>query len=224
MSNCHRTRDLMGPYLYGDLQDEELSFVEAHLATCPECRAEFAAARSAIALVPRNALDPSDDTRARVSAAVQRRAAEALSARRIPPSAAWLRTCGFAVVTLVVGILVGYNLRRGPVPPPNSTAPPAVSSDASTRAVRPRGDVGGGRDHSMQAATASPARQTETEVAPGRHEAAVMPRTSSPGRRPRVTAHPPKSLVQAIPVLLPPRPLGIDDVRMAEAVQLEVVR
>ena len=221
MSDCHRIRDLMGPHLYGDLRGKELRFVEAHLAICPECRAEFAAAESAIALVPRSSLKPSGDTRARMMAALEQRADELLAARQSRPVAGWLRTVGLAAAALVLGVLVGYQLPRGPVRPPNRPAPPAVSSVAADRAVpAPSGDLGDSRQGSGDAATVS----GEAAAAFDRSEGVVTPPTDSRKRRPNVGSPPAEAPVQTTPVLRPPRPLGIDDVQVAEAAQLEVMR
>ena len=40
---CDEIRDLLPLHLYGDVNDAERAAVEAHLATCGECRAELAA-------------------------------------------------------------------------------------------------------------------------------------------------------------------------------------
>jgi anti-sigma factor RsiW len=40
---CHEINELLPLHLYGDLSDAERAAVEAHLARCPECRAELAA-------------------------------------------------------------------------------------------------------------------------------------------------------------------------------------
>jgi anti-sigma factor RsiW len=218
MSDCHRTRDLVGPHLYGDLRGEELRLVEAHLAICPECRAEFAAVESAMALVPRSALDPSGDTRARIMAALEQRSAELLTARQSRPAAGWLLTWGLAAAALVLGVLVGYQLPRGPVQRPDRHSPPAVPSVAADRAI-PAPSQGSG-----ETASASADVEAEVEVTSDRHEGPVTPQAGSPKRRSSVGGRPPEALVRATPVLRPPRPLGIDDVQVAEAVRLEVTR
>lgn len=225
MSDCHRIRDLMGPHLYGDLRGKELRFVEAHLAICPECRAEFAAAESALALVPRSSLKPSGDTRARMMAALEQRAAELLAARQSRPVAGWLPTVGLAAAALVLGVLVGYQLPRGAVRRPDRPAPPSVSSVAANRAVpAPSGDVGDGKQGSGETASASADVEAETGVTSDGHEESVTPQTDPPTRRSSAGGHPAQAPVQTTPVLRPPRPLGIDDVQVAEAARLEVMR
>jgi len=225
MSDCHRIRDLMGPHLYGDLRGKELRFVEAHLAICPECRAEFAAAESAIALVPRSSLKPSGDTRARMMAALEQRADELLAARRRRPVAGWLPTWGLAAAALVLGVLVGYQLPRGAVRRPDGPAPPSVSSVAADRAVAaPSGDVGDGKRGSGETASASADVEAETRVTSDRHGESVTPQTGPPKGRSSAGGSPAEAPVQTTPVLRPPRPLGIDDVQVAEAAQLEVMR
>jgi len=225
MSDCHRTCDLMGPHLYGDLRGKELRFVEAHLAVCPECRAEFAAVESAIALAPRSALEPSGDTRARMMAALEQRAAELLTARQRRPVAGWLPAWGLAAAALVLGVLVGYQLPRGPVRRTDRHAAPAISSVPANRAIpAPSGDGGDGKQGSGETTSASADVTAEMQVASDRHEGAVTPQTGSPKRRSSVGGRPAEALVQTTPVLRPPRPLGVDDVQVAEAAKLEVIR
>ncbi len=221
MSDCHRIRDLMGPHLYGDLRGKELRSVEAHLATCPECRAEFAAVESAIALVPRSSPKPSGDTRARMMAALEQRAAELLAVRQSRPVPGWLPTVGLAAAALVLGVLVGYQLPRGAVRRPDRPAPQAVSSVAASSAVAtPSGDVGDSSQGSGDAATVS----GEAAAAVARPEGVVTPPTDSRKPRPNVRVPPAEAPVQTAPVLRPPRPLGIDDVQVAEAAEPEVMR
>jgi anti-sigma factor RsiW len=225
MSDCHRIRDLMGPHLYGDLHGKELRSVEAHLAICPECRAEFAAVESAIALLPRSSPKPSGDTRARMMAALEQRAGELLTVRRSRPAAGWLPTVGLAAAALVLGVLVGYQLPRGTVRRPDRPAPEAVSSVAATRAIpAPSGDVGEGRQGSGETASASADVEAETGVTSDRHEESVTPQTGPPTRGSSAGGRPAQALVRTTPVLRPPRPLGIDDVQVAEAAELEVMR
>ena len=225
MSDCHRTRDLMGPYLYGDLRGKELRFVEAHLAICPECRAESDAIEAAIGLVPRSALEPSDDTRARIAAAVEQRAAELPTARQSRPVAGWLSTWGLAAAALVLGVLVGYQLPRGPVQSPDNPASPAISSIAATPAVPAASrDVGSGKPDSTETASASTDIEDEVTVAPNHHSGDVRTETGPSEWRSGAGGGARGAIVHTGPVLRPPRPLGIDDVQVAEAVQLEVVR
>ncbi len=220
MSDCDRTRCLVGPYLFADLQGEEITFVESHLAGCPACSADFAAVESALALVPPDALKPSDETRARILAAAER-----LTARPHRFAPRWLPTWGLAAAALVLGVVVGYQLPRGPVQSPDSLAPPAISSIAATRAVpAPSIDVGSGEQGSTETASASADMEAKMTVTPNRHSGDVRPQTGSSERRSGARGGAWEAIVQTRPVLRPPRPLGIDDVRVAEAVQLEVVR
>jgi len=222
VSKCHRTRRLMGPYLYGDLRGKELRFVEGHLAICSECRAEVAAAESAVAQVPRTALRPSDDARSRILAGVDRRATEFLTARQSRPGFGWLRTWGLAAAALVLGLFVGYHLPRDLTPPPGRDHPVAVSSPIAT-SMPPSADVSAGSQSPGATASASADAEEGMDSAPG--GAGPTMRQTASTERPRSTERRPREVaIQAKPVLRPPRPLGIDDVQVAEAVRLEVVR
>ena len=52
MRECKALEELIGPYLYGDLDEAEQAGVEAHLAAHPECRRLVAETRQALAAVP----------------------------------------------------------------------------------------------------------------------------------------------------------------------------
>jgi len=220
MSDCDRTRDLVGPYLFADIQGEELTFVESHLAGCPACRTEFAAVESALALVPQDALKPSDETRARIVAAVSR-----LTARSSRSAPRWLLRWGLAAAALVLGTLVGYQLPRGPSLP-TDTAAPAVVSAVSASDARPVREAAG--SHGEQA----PEEGMPPSVNGGgganeivdSHAGAAPPQTGPPEQRSGPDLRPTRSLVASAPALRAPRPLGIDDVQVAEAVRIEDMR
>ncbi|CAA9303060.1 MAG: hypothetical protein AVDCRST_MAG68-623 [uncultured Gemmatimonadetes bacterium] len=108
----------------GALDGGERGRVHAHLATCPECRAELDALREAAALlahtVPHRPLEParSDRLRARLlaRAAADRQAAPqviSLASRRRSPLPAWLAAA--ASLLLAVGLGVYASTLRGRV-------------------------------------------------------------------------------------------------------------
>ena len=211
MSECHRTRDLMGPYLYHELDGEELRFVQAHLATCRECTAEFAAGEAVVAQVPRSAFAPSREARERMSAALEREAAQVLAKRRRRRHPAWGLPIPAlaAAMALALGILIGYQLPRASQPHRIVPAPVALERPASSMA-----------DGGTQAATIS-AENKSAEVlpTPPSHEAAVPPPSVASNRQLRPRIRPPEPAVATGQVLRPPRPQGVDDVQVAEVIQ-----
>ncbi len=54
MKDCERVRVELGPYIADQASEESRSFVEAHLDTCPDCRAELEELTLAAALVRRS--------------------------------------------------------------------------------------------------------------------------------------------------------------------------
>ncbi len=219
MSDCDRTRDLVGPYLFADLQGEEITFVESHLAGCPACRAEFAAVESALALVPPDALKPSDETRARILAAAER-----LTARPHRFAPRWLPRWGLAAAALVLGVLIGYQLPRGPSLPTDTTGPAVVRADSSDTVPVQKAAGSHGGQAPEEGVLPSVNGGGEVNEMVDSHAEATAPQTSPPEQRSIPDLRPTRSLVASVPALRAPRPLGVDDVRVAEAVQLEVVR
>ncbi|MBN1460779.1 MAG: zf-HC2 domain-containing protein [Armatimonadetes bacterium] len=217
MSDCDRTRDLMGPYLYADLQGEELAFVESHLADCPACRGEFAAAKSALALVPPDAFKASDETRARMLVAAQR-----LTARPARSAPQWLLKWGLAAAALIVGVLIGYQLPRSA----------SVPADTTGTVVVHAGSASGGQEAAEAHKGQAPQREGPPSVDEGveRKELvdsqaeATGPQTAPPKQRPGPERRPARSLVASVSALRAPQPMGIDDVQVAEAVPIEDVR
>jgi anti-sigma factor RsiW len=220
VSKCHRTRHLMGPYLYGDLRGKELRFVEGHLAICSECRAEFAAVESALALVPPDALNPSDETRARILAAAER-----LTARPHRFAPRWLPKWGLAAAALVLGVLIGYQLPRSPSLPTDTAAPAVVRADSASDTVPVQKAAGshGGQSPEEGVPSSVNGGGGANEIVDS-HAQATAPQTSPPEQRSGPDLRPTRSLVASVPALRAPRPLGIDDVQVAEAVHIEDIR
>ncbi len=220
MSDCDRTRDLVGPYLFADLQGEEFRFVESHLARCPTCRAEFAAVESALALVPADALRPSDETRARILAAARH-----LTARPDRFARRWLPRWGLAAAALVLGVLIGYQLPRRP-PLPVDTTGPVVSSPGP--AIGPRTVQGTAESPRGQAPQGGVLPALDGGVEPKEmvdsHAERTAPQTGPSEQRSIPDLRPTRRLVASVPAVRAPRPVGIDDVQVAEAAHIEDIR
>ena len=221
MSDCRRTRDLMGPYLYDELQGKEFRLVEAHLAICPECRAEFAAGRSVVTNVPRDLLNPSAEERVRMAAAIEGRAARLLAGKRglQPFLAGGMRSALAGAMVLALGICIGYYLPRGARPRSAARAPVTISALPSTRSAPLASPEG-----SHTASGAAPREPAEVVVIPTAAEEEAAPRAESPDRRSHAPARPVESTSGVTEVLRAPRPQGIDDVQVAEVVRLEAIQ
>jgi anti-sigma-K factor RskA len=116
-----RLQDAAGGYVLNALTDDEAREYEAHLATCPECRAEVSELRAAAEALPVSppAMVPPPALKARIMAEVEREAALLASARKPdrPAPARERRRWSFgfpraalgalACVLVVVGIGVG---------------------------------------------------------------------------------------------------------------------
>ncbi len=49
MHNCEKINDLLGPYIYGDLSDDERAMVERHVESCRDCSDELRSLRETAA-------------------------------------------------------------------------------------------------------------------------------------------------------------------------------
>jgi hypothetical protein len=157
-------------------------------------------------------------------ACVGRRARAGSSAAQSRPAAGWLGTWGLAAAALMLGVLAGYQLPRGATPLPRKTEVAAVPSPPAVAVSPPGGEVRAGSQSSS--GTTAPARaDTEAEVERPPGQARPVADQTAAAERPLGVGEPSRKMVlQAEPAVRPPRPLGIDDVRVAEAVDPEVIR
>jgi len=201
MNECKQLRDLLLPYLYGDVTHEERSRVDAHLSACEACRDHLDACRSLSAQLPTDHLQPSEATEERVLQAVQgtiaqhrRRASERPQRRAIV-----LRLAAVAVTALVAGLWIGHRVSGGPRAP----TPRMVSSQPS--AVE--------QTHVASAAR-TPATQAPT---PGAERVSTpAPSPTPPTRDEPAAADVARPSITAAPIEAP-RPHGPDDVTLAVA-------
>jgi anti-sigma-K factor RskA len=119
--------DTAAAYVLGALPDEERAGFEAHLTTCAECRSEVDELGDAVALLPASApaMRPSPALKTRIMADVEREAALLAAAgpqADRPPVKTQRRErrrwfavpqLGFALATLIVGVVVGALVFQG---------------------------------------------------------------------------------------------------------------
>ena len=122
-----RWEDTAGTYVLGALPDDEKALYEAHLASCPACRAEAAELGVAAHALPLSApaLRPPPALKARIMAEVEREAAllaSASSAPRTEPAQRKRRwgfprltmpAVAFACAALIAGVVAGGLLFGG---------------------------------------------------------------------------------------------------------------
>jgi len=217
VTSCRRIRNLIGPYLYGDLDSRERDWVEAHLRACARCRAEVAGAQKMLARTPETLLRPSAEARERITEAVAMRMAEEPAGELLPRRPAWgaprLALAGAA--TLIVGIWIGHQLPQRPVA---GHAGPARTAAISTAPSPDRVSTAAG----SQAAPNPVVPQGEPERA---HAATPQRRPMSPDKQQaRENVRPRQhERIEGTPklALRAPEPEGIDDVRLAEAIRTE---
>jgi predicted anti-sigma-YlaC factor YlaD len=201
MNECKQLRDLLGPYLYGDVTDEERSRVDAHLNACEACREHLDACRSLSAQLPGDLLRPSEAAEARVLQAVQGRIAQhrRRASERLQRRASALRLAAVAATALVAGMWIGHRVSGGPRAP----TPGMVSSRPSTV---------------EQTDVASAARTPATEApTPGAERMSTPAPSPTPptGDEPVVADVARPSMAAAL--IEAPRPHGPDDVTLAVA-------
>lgn len=204
MSDCYRTRDLAGPYLYGDLAQSERAAVEAHLRVCARCRSEFSASEALLRGLPRTLLMPSPEATERIietaKLGLPRDAPAAADTRRPIPGA--FRLALTAAVALAIGVWAGQWLPHQSREDQAGRARPTIASPVRPDRALPRVDG----DQAPQTLTSvHPHRSAERAVGARQDRILHADSTASP----RVAAPP-------APVLYAPRPQGVDDVQLAQ--------
>jgi anti-sigma factor RsiW len=173
MNECRQLRDLLGPYLYGDVTDEERSRMDAHLSACEACRERLKACRALSVQLPGNLLQPSEATEERVLQAVQDRITEhRRRASEKPQRRAFALRLAAAVLTaLVAGLWIGHRVSSGPrgrTPTMVSSQPPAaerVNVASATRTPTTEAPLPAPNDVGTPARSPTPPTGTEPAVA-----------------------------------------------------------
>lgn len=151
MKECRRIAGLLGPYIYGDLELDEMHRVRVHAEGCKRCREEISARRDVVALIPNDVPKLSDDERLRISWAVKGAVRERNASSRAR-AFAWTALKGLAVSAVVVGVFAAgmvYELNGRPpkvvvklvpaaVPAPAVLPNTTTAEDASSAAAAPR--------------------------------------------------------------------------------------
>jgi hypothetical protein len=117
VSGCRRHADLIGPYVLGALEPDEMDSMREHLARCDACAAEVRSLAGIPALLDRAS---ADDEVATLSPALEEEVLDRFVRERAaanPPRRPWRRFAipAIAVAALVAAILVAA-LPSGPAP------------------------------------------------------------------------------------------------------------
>jgi hypothetical protein len=139
MSTDHASmRIALGAYLLGALHPAEHAQVEAHVAECPDCRAELAELAGLPGQLARVSLaeieDIDTDTPAEPEPAALEQAVHRLARRRRVSRRRWL-AAATAAVLLAAGGAAGATAaatRAGPATPPQAHAPAAAAGQTLT--------------------------------------------------------------------------------------------
>lgn len=114
--SCRNIHGLLGPYLDGELTENERRRVGEHLASCSQCRQELAELE-ALHAVARRAAHPAaanehlDNLRLQVGRRLRREARPENARQRLPALALFrLATVGGALVVMLVVVIAGYRL------------------------------------------------------------------------------------------------------------------
>lgn len=231
MSECGQIQDLIGPHLYGDLPEAERRKVEDHLHACEACRAEAEALQALVARLPAVLAEVPAGAEQRVLQGVQRR----LAVRR-PALPGALRPVLLAAAALALGVWIGYHLPRTNGAPASQPRPRPGPAEARTAALEP---AAGSEPTPAPRAPAPGLQQvsapkppvvagSQPQAAPPRPEpvqaveAAAPPADHTADAEMTPAPEPPRMGLRT--VVIAPRPVGGDDVQIAEVVEMETVR
>jgi anti-sigma factor RsiW len=200
MGDCCRIRDLIGSYVYDELDAAERAIVDAHLRQCQRCRDEFAETRELIRAIPSGLLEVPPQAEERVLRAVQDRLTSRARRPQLQLRGRWVLIGATAVM---VGVLIAFELpfkqdtKPGDRPGESSSFPPALTAQGP-----------GADPHVNRPQETHPPAPTVASLSPGMDEGQTAPKMT-PERGPRgpVRVARPQTLA-----LLAPRPVGIDDV------------
>ncbi len=159
IDGAEHVHDLLSDYLNGDLSDDQRQAIQAHLATCSDCRRDFESLRLTVLLVRQAPLQP---------------VPRAFTIPAPPPrrswSLVWLRASTGALAALFVAVLAIQLVF------PTASAPAASASRPTdeTRALSARSDA------SSSAAAAAPLRAVAAQAPAHTAGASAAAPTSAP--------------------------------------------
>ena len=202
--NCSKVKNLLGAYLYEDLEPSERDLVEEHLRKCEECQNNLEALRATVRRIPTDLFLPGQQTHNRVVAQcrealaqAERRAAQQMNAML---SNRIVQVGLTALLFFALGTWIGHQMSK---PAPAAALRSVQRLDSQAPAVD-REQVNVGEEA---------VRVTSVESQPPSGESGSPPARRT-WRRPPVLA--PVILKADTPSRVEaPRPGGVDDARLA---------
>ncbi len=205
--NCRKVKNLLGPYLYGDLEPSERDSVEDHLPTCEECQSNLEALRATVRRIPGDLFLPGEQTHNRVMAQcrdalvqTERQAAQPMNAML---GSRIVQVGITALLFFALGIWIGHQV--GP-PVPGRAVYSVEPLQERAAAVEPEQDDVGATEielASVESVTPSDETGPPAAIRTWREPSASAPVILQAGTGSRVEA---------------PRAGGVDDARLAGSV------
>jgi anti-sigma factor RsiW len=126
--NCQETKDLLKPFLDGELDGNSMAQIRRHLATCREC-ASVLKPEDLMEILPvlDDSIEPSEDFTDRFYTALEKGRSRKMSRERSQASVvkrSWLPRWSWglaAAAALTVFVSAGLYLRQSPLPDPEVT-------------------------------------------------------------------------------------------------------
>jgi hypothetical protein len=103
---CKQVKELMGAYLYGDLEPEDMREVRLHTQECEECRADLESRGHVVSSLIGEAPSLTDDDRARIAHNVK----SGIRTRDTQTAVWWLRPA--SALALAAVVLAGFAIGR----------------------------------------------------------------------------------------------------------------
>ncbi len=192
-------RELLSPYLDGELPKDARAAVEAHLAACAPCRSLLQDFRALAAANLREAPPPVPaELAGRIRRAIESQEGSGGAPRRW---SLWSYRLGLAAAASVVLIVGLWILRPAPVPPVGVPAPPTMASNSAgemppppaetgvapaprpnetPESLGPLGDLGGGTESKKEPPPPPSASQRRSTDRGRRLQQEAVPRTAPP--------------------------------------------
>ena len=60
-NNCEKIRELISPYIDGEVTSEERELVDSHISECAECKTEYDKMKKTVEMLNFSALSPDED-------------------------------------------------------------------------------------------------------------------------------------------------------------------